>query len=255
MAEAAGGGGFIMNVLTLRVLVVVVAGVATACDKLPTAPTPAVNPTSAAGSPLDDRTAREAGEVASVRSVDAERLEIDIATSGGIVKVTIVRPYDEGVHDVIVDGNSVCLQDGAGCGPGQSKDGQLRPQLAVAPIVLWAIRVYATWDFFRGCARPLWTDFRAQGIQGITQSTTENCILAGAAEAAGGVLGTYLRGVGVTRLRGAIKESVGSRLTWQQLRNAMNKRNFRDVVQIVTALAEEFFQRVYDGIYQAIQRL
>jgi hypothetical protein len=76
-----------------------------------------------------------------------------------------------------------------------------------------------------------------------------------ASEAAGGVLGSYLRGVGVTRLRSAIKDGVGRQITWQQLRNAMHKRNFRDVVQIMTGLAEEFFQRVYNGIHQAIQRL
>lgn len=80
-------------------------------------------------------------------------------------------------------------------------------------------------------------------------------MLAGASEAAGGVLGSYFRGVGVTRLRSAIKDGVGRRITWQQLRTALNKGNFRDVVQIVTGLANEFFQRVYDGIYEAIQRI
>jgi hypothetical protein len=192
-----------------------------------------------------------------VREIDAKRLGVDVVTSEGNVSVTILKPSDSAVGTAVVNGKQVCLPGSLDCQDSATdlKSGQVGPQIAVAPIVLWVIRVYATWDFIRGCARPLWSDLRSAGISGITQTTLDNCVLAGASEAAGGVLGAYLRGVGVTRLRTAIKDSVGVRITWQQLRGALNRRNFRDVVEIAAALAEEFFQRVYDGIYQAIRRL
>jgi hypothetical protein len=176
-------------------------------------------------------------------------------TPSGEVTVSISKPHEDGVGTAVVDGNPVCLPGSQDCASAEAKDGQVRPQIAVAPIVLWAVRAYATWDFFKGCARPFWNDFRARGISGITQATTDNCVLSGASDAAGGVLGSYMRGVGVTRLRGAIKDSVGRRITWNQLRTAMNKGNFRDVVGVVAELSKQFFQQVYDGIYEAIQRL
>jgi len=230
----------------------------TACNKGPTAPSILGSEIAADASQQESEPnpSISAPETVRVREVDSTSLHVDILTSTGEVSVLISKPSEGAVGTAIVDGVPVCLPGATDChGDPPALDGnggKIRPQIAIAPIVVWAIRAYATWDFLRGCAQPAWRDLRAGSV---TQSTLDNCVIAGASEAAGGVLGGYLRGVGVTRLRGAIKDGIGRRITWQQLRTAVHKRNFRNVVEIVTGLAEEFFQRVYDGIYDAMQRL
>ncbi len=137
-----------------------------------------------------------------------------------------------------------------------SSEGRLQPQFPPLVVVAGYVLAAATGiEFGWNCAGPV-----VNGIindnGNISESTWWACIESGATAGAGKIAGKLiLPNVKAVALRQAIKDQVGRRLTWEQLRRNINKSTKPIIANIAGDLLMNGFRFIADGITSALNQL
>ena len=198
-----------------------------------------------------DRADANRSPLESVRVIEMTENHIDAeVSSAGDQSLRVVVSITESGPAFMIDGRPVTISQSM---IGQSASDDQKPQMvpAVLAAVSIGIRIYAVYEVVRVCAPPAWSAIRSRSL---SASTWDSCLLTAAANVASWGVANFLKGVGVTALRGQIYSALKGSVTWSQLNSTLNKKTFKSVVELISELSSLLFEKFYAAIYNVFRR-
>lgn len=130
---------------------------------------------------------------------------------------------------------------------------RLRPYVAQVGFLIWfALAAYTAHQIFWACGPQLY--FGTQNGT-LSEQAWDNCVIAVVAEVAGKIVGAQYIKLGVEEVRKRIKATIGTLITWANLRAVLNKKTYTTAVEVVEALIGQYCEALIESLIALFEAL